>query len=60
MLQVKNGSFTSLVFSVNGRMGEEASKCYGSTAENLTEKSNGIYSVERRKGGGNGGILRFC
>ena len=45
MLQVKNGSFTPLIFSVNGTMGKEASKYYGRIAANLAEKRNETYSV---------------
>lgn len=45
MLQVENGSFIPLVFSVNGAVGKEASKCYGRIAINLTEERNETYSV---------------
>ena len=39
VLQVENGSFTPLVFSINGGMGREASKCYSRIAELLSEKT---------------------
>lgn len=45
MLQVENGSFIPLVFSVNGAVGKEASKCYGRIAINLTEERNETDSV---------------
>lgn len=45
MLQVENGSFTPLVFSVNTAVGKEASKCYGRIATNLTEERNETYLV---------------
>ena len=45
ILQVENGSFTSLAFSANGGMGKEANKCYSRIAENLTEKRDEPYSV---------------
>ena len=38
ILQVENGSFTPLVFSVNGGMGKEANKCYSRIAEKLAKK----------------------
>ena len=37
-LQVENGSFISLVFSINGGMGKEASKCYSRINKKLAEK----------------------
>ena len=33
ILQVKNESFTQLVFPINGRMGKEANKCYSRIAK---------------------------
>ena len=45
ILQVENGSFTPLVFSVNGGMGKEANKCYSRIAEKLAEKRDEPYSV---------------
>ena len=45
ILQVENGSFTPLVFSVNGGMGKEASKCYSRIAEKLGGKRDKPYSV---------------
>ena len=45
ILQVENGSFVQLVFSVNDRMRKEASKCYSRNAEKLAEKRNEPYSV---------------
>ena len=45
ILQVENGSFTPLVFSVNGRMGKEANKCYSGIAEKLAKKRYEPYSV---------------
>ena len=32
VLQVENGSFTSLAFNINGEMGRKASKCYSRIA----------------------------
>ena len=45
ILQVENGSFTPLVFSVHGGMGKEANKCYSRIAEKLAEKRDEPYSV---------------
>ena len=45
ILQVENGSFTPLVFSVNGGMGKEANKCYSRIAEKLAEKRDEPYLV---------------
>ena len=45
ILQVENGSFTPLVFSVHGGMGKEANKCYSQIAEKLAEKQDEPYSV---------------
>ena len=45
ILQVENGSFTLLVFSVNGGMGKVANKCYSRIAEKLAEKRDEPYSV---------------
>ena len=45
VLQVENGSFTPLVFSINGGMGREASKCYSRIAEMLSEKRHEPYSL---------------
>ena len=46
VLQVENGSFTPLVFSINVRMGREASKCYSRIAEILSdEKRDEPYSL---------------
>ena len=45
VLQVENGSFTPLAFSINGRMGREASKCYSRIAEMLSEKRDEPYSL---------------
>ena len=44
-LQVENGSFTPLVFSINGGMGREASKCYSRVTEMLSEKRDKPYSL---------------
>ena len=40
VLQVENGSFTPLVYSINGRMGKEASKSYSQIDEMLFENYN--------------------
>ena len=40
VLQVENGSFTPLVYSINGRMVREASKSYSQIDEMLFEKHN--------------------
>ena len=45
ILQVQNGRFTQLVFSVNGGMGKEANKCYFRINENLGKKRYEPYSV---------------
>ena len=45
ILQVENGSFTLLAFSVNGGMGKEANKSYSRIAEKLAEKRDESYSV---------------
>ena len=45
VLQVKNGSFTSLFFSINGEMGKEVSKCFSRIAEMLSEKLDKPYSL---------------
>ena len=45
VMQVENGSFTPLVFTVNGSMGREASKFYKRLAEVLCEKRNEPYSL---------------
>ena len=46
VLQVENGSFTPLFFSINGGMGREnASKCYSRIAEMLSEKRDEPYSL---------------
>ena len=47
VLQVENGSFALLVFSINGGMGRgrEASKFYSRLAEMLSEKRNKTYSI---------------
>ena len=45
IFQAENGSFTPLVFSVNGGMGKEASKCYSRITEKLAEKRDEPYSV---------------
>ena len=45
ILQAENGSFTPLVFSVNGGMGKEANKCYIWIAEKFAEKRNEPCSV---------------
>ena len=37
-LQVEYGSFTTLVFLVNGGIGSEVNKCYFWIAEKLAEK----------------------
>ena len=44
-LQVENGSFTPLVFSINGGMGMEASKYYSRIAEILYENCDEPYSL---------------
>ena len=38
VLEVENGSFTPLLFSINGGMGSKASKCYLQIAEILPKK----------------------
>ena len=43
VLQVENGSFTSLVFSINSGMGKDALKCYSRVAEMLSEKRDEPY-----------------
>ena len=45
ILQAENGSFTLLVFSVNGGLGNEANKCYSRIAKKLVEKRDKPYSV---------------
>ena len=45
VLQMENGRFTLLVFSVNRGMGRETGKFYGCIAENLAEKKNEGYSM---------------
>ena len=40
VLQVENGSFTPVVYSINGRMGSVASKSYSQIDEMLFEKHN--------------------
>ena len=45
ILQAENGSFTPLVFSVNGGLGNEANKCYSRIAKKLAEKRDKPYSV---------------
>ena len=45
ILQIKNGSFTPLVFSVNGGMVKKANECYSRIAEKLAEKRDELYSV---------------
>ena len=45
ILQIEYGSFTPLVFSVNGGMGKEANKCYSQIDEKLAEKRDEPYSV---------------
>ena len=45
VLQVENGSFTPLVFSINGGMSREASKRYSRIAEILSEKGDEPYSL---------------
>ena len=45
VLQVENGSFTPLVFSINDGMGRETSKCYSQIAEMLSKKSDENYSI---------------
>ena len=45
VLQMENGRFTLLVFSVNRGMRRETGKFYGCIAENLAEKKNEGYSV---------------
>ena len=44
-LQVENGSITPLVFSINGGMVREASKCYSRIAEMLSKKRDEPYSI---------------
>ena len=45
ILQAENGSFTPLVFSVNGGLENEANKCYSRIAKKLAEKRDKPYSV---------------
>ena len=45
VLQVENGSFTPLVFSINDGMGRETSKCYSQIAEMLSKKRDENYSI---------------
>ena len=45
VLRVENGSFTLLIFSINGGMDREASKCYLQIIETLYEKSKEPYSI---------------
>ena len=45
VLQVENGSFTPIVFSINEGMGREASKYYSRIAEMLSEKCDESYSI---------------
>ena len=45
ILQVENGSSTTLVFSINGGMGKAANKCYSRIAGNLSERQEEPYSV---------------
>ena len=47
VLQVENRSFTPFVFSINGRMDREASKCYLRTPEMFCKKRNEPYSVTK-------------
>ena len=44
-LQVENGSFIPLTFSINGGMGREALKYYSRIAEMLSEKRDEPYSL---------------
>ena len=43
ILQVEYGSFTPLVFSVNGGTGKEANKCYSRITEKIVEKPGELY-----------------
>ena len=43
--QAENGSFTPLIFSINGGMGKEANKCYSRIDEKLAEKRDIPYLV---------------
>ena len=45
ILQVENGSFTPLVFSISWRMGRKASKYYSQIAEILPEKRDETYLI---------------
>ena len=45
ILQIKNGSFTPLVFSVNGGMVKKTNACYSRIAEKLAEKRDELCSV---------------
>ena len=45
IFQDEYGSFTPLVFSVNGGTGKEANKCYSRIAVKLAEKRDEPYSV---------------
>ena len=45
ILQVENGSFIPLVFSVNDEIGKEASKCYSPIIKKLAEKRDEPYSM---------------
>ena len=44
VLQVENGNFTSLVFTINSGMCREELKCYSQMAEMLSEKRDEPYS----------------
>ena len=45
VLQVENGSFTSLAFSINGGIGMKVSKYYSPIAEILSENCDKPYSL---------------
>ena len=45
VLQVENGSFTPLVFSINVGMTKEASECNSRIAEMLSKKHDKHYSI---------------
>ena len=45
ILQIDHGTFTPLVFSVNGSMGRECQKCYSCLAQLISEKRDLLQSI---------------
>ena len=45
ILQVENGSFTPLVFTINDGIGKESNECYSPIGEKIAEKRVEPYSV---------------